>query len=179
MLYLVILSLVTLVACLLSNWYAAQRAKHASWPKIVDSVHDHIPPIPKWIPELLMILPVVYLVLSCQWTWLSRGAEIYLWMLLFKCVFVHATVLPSIDRNCDRPFFTLGNCNDYMFSGHTVLVTVAALAAMSAGLWSPAMAGLYVMVTMIAITAARNHYFVDTLVAALFTVAVWKSTCPH
>uniref|UniRef100_A0A6C0BQR6 Sphingomyelin synthase-like domain-containing protein n=1 Tax=viral metagenome TaxID=1070528 RepID=A0A6C0BQR6_9ZZZZ len=177
MFYTIILALVTVAACFYSNWLAAQRAKAVNNQRIVDTVHDLFEPTSKHLVEVLLALPILFVLSTRQWSMALRVLHLYCLLMLFRCVLVHATIFPSIDPSCDRPFICLGNCNDYMYSGHTILLTLSVLALVHLRLIPLSLGVAYCFLVMVLITSARNHYFIDTLIAFFFAMVAWHY-CP-
>ena len=168
MIYAITLGLVTCAAVMYSNALAAQRAKRVNNKQIVDTIHDAFEPCSSTLVEVLLVLPVLVTLITAGRTNILWVITTYCLLMLLRCILVQVTIFPSIDPQCDRPFICLGNCNDYMFSGHTILLTLTCLTLWKVGVLPKSLALSYILLLMVLISAARNHYFIDTIIAFVF-----------
>jgi len=178
-----ILIIVTMCIGMGSNWYAAQRAQYYNNKTMVDLVHNHVPPIPHWVPEMMVWLGTLAFIitsfaLSQPYQWI-QFIVLFCILTLLKSIMVHATVFPTLHSYCDRPLFSpQGNCNDYMFSGHMMMVTLAFLFMWKNHTVSMCFMALYLIITALVITASRNHYTVDVVVGFVLAVLVFNQLNP-
>lgn len=164
--YVFIITFIILIA-ITSNWIVSQRAKKLKNNQIIDIIHDHICEAPKWTSDLLVFTPVVILFClgsgdSIRWFVLLLAS-----VLLLRSIFIQLTVLPSLDKKCNPdPFFRLsGHCNDYMFSGHTAFAILSSLFLVEQHIISIHAAIVYNVFVAFFVSATRNHYTADTVMA--------------
>ena len=169
-----------------SNWYAAQRANYYQNKTMVDLVHTHVPPIPHWVPEMMVWMGTLAFFITSfvsssdnyfhQWI---QFVVLFCILTLLKSVIVHATVFPTLHTTCNRPLFSpQGNCNDYMFSGHMMMVTLAFMFMLKNQTVSSCFMIFYLFITALAISASRNHYTVDVVVGFILGVLVFNQLNP-
>lgn len=145
------------------------------------------------ILSLLALLCVILIFHKHRWVVLRRTMVIAGSIYLLRCICVTVTNLPMPEKhyNCDRMVFQdswsqfkrilvvysgmgmklggMKTCGDYMFSGHTITMTIATLTAIEytpsryrllhLALW------LYCFCGMWAILASHGHYTLDVVVA--------------
>lgn len=149
--------------------------------------------------------------LSMRWTVLAR--MFLLWGLLWtlRAVTIVATVLPNPDAECKPhtsypdnvfmeaavlmpPFnniFSQVTCQDVLFSGHTVILTLASIMWLHYSHWAPwpewsnasswailafrCMVILNMLVGYYCIIASKFHYSADVLMGCLLTIFIFQS----
>lgn len=170
--WIIILCLVTLALSLLSNKVAADRARAYNNTRPVDTVHELFEPCNGHLADAAVFFPFI-LVLLGRFN-LPYIVSAYCILMLVKVLLVQCTILPTLEPGCERPLLCPGgNCNDYIYSGHTLVVALSCYVLWVNGILSTALAAAYVGITILLIAAARNHYFVDTILAL---AAVWILT---
>ena len=177
----VLLVLVTMIVGLGSNWWAAQRAHYYKNRCLVDVIHNNIPRLPHWVPDIMVWgATLVFILFSPPRQWI-QFIILFCLLTLLKSIIVQTTVFPTLHRQCNRPFFSpQGNCNDYMYSGHMMMVTLALLFLWrSSGLITVSTWFIFLLVTAITISAAHNHYTVDVVVAWILTTLVFFQFIPY
>jgi len=150
--------------------------------------------------------------LSMRWTILNRSLMIWGLLWALRAIMVVVTVLPNPDKTCkpkvsfpeniflealtNMPFVFWRSeltCQDVMFSGHTVALTLATIILVRYFAWSPWLppssssrflpgAFMYktiAIATMLigyyVIVASKLHYTADVLVASLLTVLIFQA----
>nr|XP_022327960.1 sphingomyelin synthase-related protein 1-like isoform X2 [Crassostrea virginica] len=145
------------------------------------------------ILSLLALMGVIFVFHKHRWVVLRRTLVIAGSIYILRCVCVTVTNLPMPEKHykCDRMVFQdtwskfqrilvvysgmgmkiggMKTCGDYMFSGHTITITVATLTAIEytpkryrllhVALW------LYCFCGMWAILASHGHYTLDVVIA--------------
>jgi len=202
----------------MAGYYAPQTASPILWDigfEILPAVRSttlaelfaRVPPM-----ILFMRLLVVTGPLSMRWTILSR--MLLIWGMLWgvRAVTIVATVLPNPDNNC-KPVvsfpnniflealanmpFAIGHsettCQDVMFSGHTVALTLATIAFLHYTPWAPwtwcnespscvsraFILKVIVIATMLVgyyvIIASKFHYTADVLMGGILSALIFHS----
>ena len=131
--------------------------------------------------ERLVSAALGYLGIGCLLTKSSAPAERFILLanvaFIMRSLCMASTVLPDASQCCtvNIPFsvkggFKSGSCHDLLFSGHMTMTTLASLIAaqsLGAPLVTKSIAACIITSQLIAITASRNHYTVDVLVALI------------
>jgi hypothetical protein len=97
---------------------------------------------------------------------------------MLRSLCMASTVLPDASQCCtvNIPFsitktgLKSGSCHDLMFSGHVSMTTLAALVAadyLPAPMIAKSVAASIIVSQVLAVSASRNHYTVDALVALI------------
>lgn len=167
--WLIILCVVTLALSLLSNKLAADRARIYNNTRPVDTVHELFEPCNSHLADAAVFIPLILVIIG-RFN-LPYIISAYCILMLVKVLLVQCTILPTLEPGCDRPLLCPGgNCNDYIYSGHTLVVALSCYVLWVNGVLHKPLAAAYILMTILLIAAARNHYFVDTLLAL---GAVW------
>ncbi|HIE69367.1 MAG TPA: hypothetical protein EYP98_03960 [Planctomycetes bacterium] len=132
----------------------AQRLLPRPFEPLPDIGHDILPRVPLHTPDVMLLLVAA----ACAWRYNSlvhcaAAVSAATWCGALRGVMVHLTVLPS-----PLPPAAWGGTHDLMFSGHTICFCAAA-EMLACGWLAPAGAA--------ALVAARAHYTMDVVVAAL------------
>lgn len=131
---------------------------------------------------------------------LIRFLVTYTIVVLFRAVVIVSTSYPATDNQCQHPVpiehplinmvltvVTLGSgaihCGDLMYSGHTIILCLAACMLWDYGIYLHRFAlrvfpPLLVLLSFYCIIASRSHYTDDILVSAYITIATFLLV-PH
>ena len=155
-----------------SLWYVG-FVGHSDSRGIADVGFSILPRLPAGYGD---VLPCAFLILVLAS--LGSALEEYLtlgsWLMILRSFCVAATVLPPSDPACrpDSLAILHGGCRDKVFSGHVAYMTLSAFylrRRLGPVVWALTVAEAGYLV------AAREHYTVDVLVAACFSVLVVRA----
>jgi hypothetical protein len=166
-----------------------------------DIGHDFVPFWPDlgWLADLMLVL--LYLLVLANSCLLPRRFELicafidmHVLLMLFRCMTVSLTTLPSPVQRCDimlktKPLplfinplvhiFSAGGmqawCHDLVFSGHSIVYTLAPLFLFDANVHALLRLAGFLMssVGIMSLLASRLHYSLDIFLAALITALVY------
>jgi len=160
-------------------------------PPLFDRGHNLLPPISKTLPDIGLILFILYFII--RWSITHPTALVnLLWMigLLFigRVVLLTVTQIPPAVPHCssvkkNQPIhfkiFREGwnECLDYMYSGHTIHCVLIALFTLflSTNMSEKIFIIIATIIELLLIISARMHYTADVLVGALVTILMFFS----
>jgi hypothetical protein len=133
----------------------------------------------RWLPEILIHVPLVYAGATALYLWEINGIEHFLlshgWSMLLRALCFSVTLLPDASQMCTDSVWS-GSCHDLIYSGHMVALTLSTMY-----LWKHAQGllkiGLIANMAVAALLtiAVRNHYSVDVILALVISPAVsWQ-----
>jgi hypothetical protein len=171
------------------NFARVRHPLYSAAPRLPDVLHDALPDLSRWRigAEIGHVLPVLLaggLMLRAFDQRALDALRTFLWshgvLMALRGTFFSATLLPDASQSCSSSPF-LGACHDLVFSGHVLIMTLGALTSVYF-FRIPAIAQVllaaHCAATALLIAAARNHYTLDILVAAVLTPLVfyWWTT---
>ncbi len=165
-----------------------------------DIGHDFVPFWPDlgWLADL-MLVSLYLLVLACscllprRFELICAFVDMHVLLMLFRCMTVSLTTLPAPVQRCDimlksKPLplfinplvriFSAGGmrawCHDMVFSGHSIVYTLASLFLWDANVALLRLAGILMScVGVLCLIASRLHYSLDIFLAAMITALVY------
>jgi hypothetical protein len=173
------------------NQFAAENQVYHNIKEspLYDRVHNLIPRLDKFYPDIGVILLLGYFVI--RWGMPYPNVLInYFWIVSFlfigRVILLSVTQLPPAIPGCstvkkgDKPHFKLmkqkwNQCLDYMYSGHTIHSVLVALFTMylSTNALEKGIVIIVTLIEMFLIIASRIHYTSDVLVATLVSILVF------
>jgi len=182
-------------------WAIAMAFHQAASAVVADWGHATIykmPPLPdvghlvlpnlqayRWMPEILIHVPLIYAGLVSLYRWDVNGVEHFLQShavsMLLRALCFSLTLLPDASQMCEESKWS-GSCHDLVFSGHMVALSLASMY-----LWTRASFTVRVLLVLnviaagILTVAVRNHYSVDVIVGLFVAPSVsvmiqqWKA----
>lgn len=106
-------------------------------------------------------------------------------MYLLRLVCIQVTSLPITERHrtdgaymtkhCSNTFDITGGCNDYVFSGHTMLIVMSLLFTMYAQQTISIPLIAYGLLSSVLVIGSHSHYTVDVVLAWVLTTLVFST----
>ena len=177
------------VRSFVQNFARVRHPLYSAAPRLPDVLHDALPDLSRWRvgAEIGHVLPVLLaggLMLRAFDQRALDALRTFLWahgtLMTLRGACFSTTLLPDASQTCSSSTY-LGACHDLVFSGHVLIMSLGALTTVHFfRIPTAAQVALAVHCASVAlfITAARNHYTLDVIVATVITPLVfyWWTT---
>lgn len=141
-------------------------------PELFDIVHWYLPDVSPyyWVNHIMVAL-VAFRFLSIR-----QNVQHYLFLTGTALAIRAVTLMPTSQTTCtpqcfaDGGSFPINTCYDYMFSGHTVCLTIAALCITldtKPRRWEKICWACYIPLCALWISMSRQHYTCDVLMGMM------------
>ncbi len=144
--------------------------------KIIDIVHHYIPLVKEtYISDILVLTQLVATIILMDSNTLLEMLLIMAIAQLCRVVCMISTVLPPLKNYQDkyRLCGVNGSGTEYIFSGHACYATVSAIYLYSQGIVNLPFLVVYNLISQFLITATRNHYTVDIVLAWIIVPLIY------
>lgn len=159
-------------------------------PPLHDILHELLPNTQavRLLPEVAYPLPILYLVARLlhrpnarSWVCLRSFLWCHGTLMLCRAASFVVTLLPDASGQCHSSPY-LGGCHDLMFSGHVMIMTLAALYVthyFDVPRCTCIALGVTVFVVSLLIIVSRNHYTVDVFLAVVIATLAYIAFTWH
>lgn len=145
-------------------------------PPLYDAIHSNFPDVSKyyWINSLLVIIVALRLLFFRHYNHVHDCIITIIYAMIARAINISFVSIPSCIPTCfDSPgSFPFNTCFDFMFSGHTVTITIIIMfiCAKLNKYYEKIFWILYLFFAALFIICSKQHYSSDVFLAILFGI---------